>query len=147
MTTIYITRAESGWHVTFRGGNFTLCVETLKSFLSPHARAYNPTKRAWFIEEDSEARMQKWLAYARTNLGVRVEWVASEAGDEPKRPTKPHAPSKVAAYAALHLLPTAPPEVVRAAYKALAVIAHPDKPAGDTATMQTINEAYRELAA
>jgi curved DNA-binding protein CbpA len=49
-------------------------------------------------------------------------------------------------YVTLHLLPSAPPEVVKAAYKALAVLNHPDK-GGETEVMQRINDAYRRLAA
>jgi curved DNA-binding protein CbpA len=36
--------------------------------------------------------------------------------------------------------------VVKAAYKALAVLNHPDK-GGETEVMQRINDAYRRLAA
>jgi curved DNA-binding protein CbpA len=43
-------------------------------------------------------------------------------------------------------LPSAPPEVVKAAYRALAVLNHPDK-GGETEVMQRINAAYRRLAA
>jgi curved DNA-binding protein CbpA len=42
------------------------------------------------------------------------------------------------------LLPSAPPEVVRAAYKALAMKHHPDK-GGSTELMQAINQAYERL--
>lgn len=43
-------------------------------------------------------------------------------------------------YAALHLLPSAPPELVKAAHRCLAKLAHPDK-GGDVVTMQRINAA------
>ncbi len=148
MTNIYITNAPSGWHVTFKGGDFRLTVETLKSFLPPHSRAYNPTTRAWFIDETAEASFHKWLSYARTDLGCRVEWVAGDetSSDTHERTRKPHTPAKVDPFATLHLLPTAPPEVIRAAYKALAVKLHPDKPTGDTQAMQRLNQAYKQLS-
>jgi hypothetical protein len=47
-------------------------------------------------------------------------------------------------YRALHLLPTAPPPVIDAAYKALARLHHPDL-GGDTTAMQRINAAYDRL--
>lgn len=48
-------------------------------------------------------------------------------------------------YSTLHLLPNAPPQVVKAAYKALATIHHPDK-GGDAFLMIKINEAYSDLS-
>ncbi len=148
MTNIYITNAPSGWYATFKGGDFRLCVETLKSFLPPHSRAYNPTTRAWFIDETAEASFHKWLAYARTNLGCRVEWVATDEtnSDAHERARKPHTSAKVDAYTTLFLLPDAPVEVVRAAYRALAMKHHPDL-GGDVRAMQTIIAAYEQLAA
>jgi hypothetical protein len=44
----------------------------------------------------------------------------------------------------LHILPSAPPEVVRAAHRALARRYHPDA-GGDTLTMQRINHAADQL--
>lgn len=55
-----------------------------------------------------------------------------------------HSEQVAAAYAALHLMESAPPEVVRAAYRALAAMHHPDK-GGDTRIMQNLNLAF-ELA-
>lgn len=47
-------------------------------------------------------------------------------------------------FAVLHLLPTAPPEVIKAVYRVLASIHHPDK-GGDMRKMQAINAAYEAL--
>jgi len=46
------------------------------------------------------------------------------------------------AFAALHLLPDAPPSVVKAARKALALLYHPDINAGDLAKMQLVNASF-----
>ena len=46
----------------------------------------------------------------------------------------------------LHLLPTAPQSVIKAAYQALAKIHHPDR-GGSVETMKKINEAYEVLKA
>ncbi len=47
-------------------------------------------------------------------------------------------------FATLHLRPTAPPELIDAAYRTLAKRFHPDR-GGDTATMQQLNGAYAAL--
>jgi hypothetical protein len=71
------------------------------------------------------------------DAGERVNW---------RQPAPlPAAPDAVAeAYAALWLRPGAPMEVVRAAYRALAALHHPDK-GGDMGTMQQLNAAYALL--
>lgn len=48
------------------------------------------------------------------------------------------------AYRRLHLLPSAPPEVIKAAWVALAKIHHPDR-GGNVERMQAINEAWAKL--
>lgn len=58
-------------------------------------------------------------------------------------PTK-HSVALVQAYAALYLLPSAPHEIVRAAYRALAHVHHPDS-GGDHSRMVEINRAYETI--
>jgi len=48
-------------------------------------------------------------------------------------------------YRALHLLPSAPPEVAKAAYRALAQIHHPDR-GGSHEAMQRVNTAWETLS-
>ena len=48
-------------------------------------------------------------------------------------------------YAVLQILPTADPVVVRAAYRALAGIHHPDLAGGSEARMRAVNEAWAVL--
>jgi curved DNA-binding protein CbpA len=50
------------------------------------------------------------------------------------------------ASARLHLLPDAPPELIKAAYRELAKLNHPDK-GGNEEAMKLLNEAYAKLAA
>lgn len=50
------------------------------------------------------------------------------------------------AHAVLYLLPDAPPEVVKAVYRALATKYHPDMPGGDDAKMAELNAAVAEIA-
>lgn len=47
-------------------------------------------------------------------------------------------------YDTLHLLPSAPWEVVKAAYKALAIIHHPDHD-GDAEVFREVTDAYKDL--
>jgi DnaJ-class molecular chaperone len=66
-----------------------------------------------------------------------------------KRKASPKTPSAqrllIKTYAALHLLPGAPMPVIKAAYRALALIHHPDK-GGSTRPMQRINAAFALLS-
>lgn len=56
----------------------------------------------------------------------------------------PNGPSPTTDHAALYVTADAPAVVIRAAYKALATLHHPDK-GGTTAQMQKINQAYDSL--
>jgi hypothetical protein len=161
MTTIHIGRVYSGYHVTFRGGDFSLCVSTLKSFIPAGLRGYTPATRQWFIDEDATNQMRRWLSYAETMTGARVEWIggATDSDSEsyadyepewtppPPPPPRPPRSKALDPHATLWLLPGAPPELVRAAFKCLATIYHPDKPTGDEEKMKELNSAYRRLAA
>jgi hypothetical protein len=49
------------------------------------------------------------------------------------------------AYASLHLLDSAPWEVVVAAYKAMSLLYHPDRTGGDDEKMKEINNAVDEI--
>jgi hypothetical protein len=147
MTTIFISRVTSGYSLTFRGGNFSPCVSTLKEFIHAYSRSYEPTTRKWCIDEDAYAQLFQWLDYAHAELGARVEWQTSSDRTREKPPEPPPAKPKAGdPYVTLHLLPSAPPEVVKAAYKALAVLNHPDK-GGDEEKMKRLNEAYGRLLA
>ncbi len=70
----------------------------------------------------------------QTFLDVEVEERARPGASSDRAP---HAGDP---YAVLHLLPSAPPELVTAAHRCLAELNHPDR-GGSTATMQAINAA------
>lgn len=59
-------------------------------------------------------------------------------------PPRPASAPPADPYAVLHLLPTAPAELVRAAYRVMAQLHHPDK-GGDDLTMKRINNAFEAL--
>ncbi len=92
--------------------------------------------------------MQAWIGYAEGTHSASVEWdITKGSGERQQHRTnsnRAHAPVNSDAYATLFLLPTAPRAVVKAAYRALADIHHPDH-GGTTLAMQTINAAYASL--
>jgi hypothetical protein len=119
---------------------FREAIEALKSHVSPSMRAWQPAAKSWHVAGDGQDSMMAWFDYCRNELGAEVSWVkAKRQGKEGRTAPKP-APDP---FAALYLLPSAPVEVVRAAYRALATIHHPDH-GGDAERMKIINAAYSE---
>ncbi len=117
---------------------FAFLIEALKDAIPAYDRTYSPASREWFIHASARHSLELWLDDAREVCGASVEW-------QPTKHERPRTASVAPdAFATLHLLPSAPPEVVRASYKALAMKHHPDK-GGDTEAMQKINEAYERL--
>ncbi len=140
--TIHITITPEGFHLTMKRltrDNFGDAIASLKRTVSPNLREYEPDTKMWFVADAARTQLDRWLGYMHVTHGVEAEWTEAESEQEPTRTPD--------AFATLHLLPTAPPEVVKAAYRALAVKLHPDKPGGDTQAMQTIIAAYEQLAA
>jgi DnaJ-domain-containing protein 1 len=123
---------------------FSFLIEALKDAIPAYDRTYSPASKEWFIHASARADLEMWLDDARAVFNAKVEWQPSKGKERPRTRTTPR--NETTAHAVLHLLPSAPPEVVRAAYKALAMKHHPDH-GGDTEAMQKINEAYRRLAA
>lgn len=124
----------------------------LKLGIKPPAfREYDPTKQRWRVHL---TRLPLALNFARRHFEqvdyrLLPEWVqmqvaAARTGSERVRPGAPASEPQESPYSVLCVLPTAPWEVVRAAYKALVMLHHPDR-GGDTETLQRINCAYTEL--
>jgi DnaJ-domain-containing protein 1 len=120
---------------------FEFLIEALKDAIPAYDRTYSPASREWFIHASARDSLDNWLDDARAVFNASVEWQPTKHEHTRAKPR-----NETTAHAVLHLLPSAPPEVVRAAYKALAMKHHPDH-GGDTEAMQKINEAYRRLAA
>ena len=151
MTTIYIAKTYSGFHVKLKSDDpqvFRECIDTLKSSIAPGQREYNPTTREWFVDEDAADRLRRWLDYCRANLYAVVEWFDGEYQDPERERTPPKRarPKPVDPYQTLHLLPSAPTELVKVAYRCLAQIHHPDH-GGDEEQMKRLNAAFKILAA
>jgi hypothetical protein len=144
--TIIITATPEGYSLKFKGmtkETFTPAIETLKRTVSPNLREYEPDTKQWFVADAARTQLDRWLGHLFVTHGVEAEWLTSD--DEYERARKPHTSAKADPFAALHLLPSAPMEVVRAAYKALAMKHHPDL-GGDTQAMQRLNQAYKQIS-
>lgn len=106
----------------------------LKSSVPYAARHWDADRKLWVIQERFVVVV---LEIARRYFRL-VELNARQqqhTGSSQKPPT---------AHAVLHLLPTAPPELVKAAFRTLAQKCHPDH-GGTTEQMQRLNQAYSEL--
>ncbi len=151
MTTIYVTQdGQQDFHTKLRSEDelaFKALIEALKNFVPPVYRRYEPTTRKWVVGEPAAESFRHWLSYARATFGAQVQWIGETYEDpEAEWTPPPPKPKAVDPYVTLHLLPSAPPEVVKAAYRALAVLNHPDK-GGDEEKMKRLNEAYGRLLA
>ena len=153
MTTIFITKASDGALAIRLSSHdtdtFKMMIEALKDYVPACNRVYVPERKTWRIDGYAHDCLQGWLAYARSTFNARIEWIG-ETYEDPEaewKPPKRERPKAGDPYQTLHLLPSAPPEVVKAAYRALATLHHPDKPGGDGERMKVINDAYRRLAA
>jgi len=152
MTKIYIAKTPDGAHTVRLSSRdadtFKMMIEALKDYVSSSNRVYVPERKTWRVDAGAHDELHAWLAYARATFDARIEWIGGAADADPEREwTPPSKPKAVDPYTALWLLPGAPLEVIRAAYKALATLHHPDKPSGDDEKMKAINSAYQQLAA
>ena len=122
-------------------------VEELKLMVPKQWRGWDATTKEWFIHVEGEGLLAAVLASTlkrslRTLLG---EDQRREAPPPPPPPRQPPPSSEVARYfEILHLLESAPDEVVQAARKALAARHHPDR-GGSTEQMARINDAVDRI--
>jgi len=78
-------------------------------------------------------------------VNERLTWSNDDDDWDDDEPSTPPPLRKTdPSYATLHLLPSAPPELVDAAYRCLARLHHPDT-GGSTTTMQRLNAAHGAL--
>ena len=153
MTTITIFRTLGGSYSVkvkaLEPDLFRAAITTLKTFVPVANRSYNPTEKLWTIDEYGKDCLNRWVDYCRLNLKAEIQWLdpAASGHSEQRTPPPPRRnPTSADAFKALHLLPSAPASVVRAAYKALACEVHPDKPGGDAETMKRVNSAFEFLS-
>lgn len=138
-------------------------VERIKEIPSQQ-RKYDPGLRCWFISNEALALDllaelpqfvfggEKYHEGRPAWLAERSEWITRRGWDRKEQGRKRardgrqpfQAGEVVGPYAVLNLTNAAPPELVAAAYRALAKLHHPDA-GGDEDTMKAINAAYEEL--
>jgi DnaJ-domain-containing protein 1 len=114
-----------------------ILIAVLKERIPRSCRTYNPKTKSWTVSGGWQDRAVNLL------LGVfpdaQVEHPRSDRGTETVGQIDD-------AHAELHLLSSAPPELIEAAYRVLAKQHHPDA-GGGTVTMQRLNTAYAVLKA
>ncbi len=136
---IKVTHTSEGYGVKISSADsnaFTYAIDELKNTVPPSYRTYDPTRKIWTIT-DSDC-LNDWLYETRRAYTVEVNYA------DAYQPPPPPKQQIVSPFTTLHLLPSAPPELVKAAYKTLARIYHPDA-SGDSAKMIAINRAYETL--
>jgi hypothetical protein len=116
------------------------CIAALKDLIQARCRAWDPGARTWRVNNCCAPRAAEILSWW-FELEVLVE-----DGAHDSRTCLHHVADEWPAHAALHLLPDAPPELVDAAYRALAKVHHPDH-GGRHEDMVVINQAYEKLTA
>jgi hypothetical protein len=121
-------------------------IDDLKAAIPYPFRDWNPARKVWTVAP----------AYADLALEILLHHfptadVPGRSGEAGRSRSHSHVPPgprplrhRDARYAVLHLLPSAPPELIEGAYRILARLHHPDR-GGSTAAMQEINEAIADL--
>lgn len=119
-------------------------VSWVKDNVPQEARSYDESEKSWYIGESYAAKV---IAYASTRFpgfhmlpgkrGYEDMFGGHRTFTQPPPVFRP--PSH---YATLYVTHNAPPAVIKAAYKALARLYHPDGGTGDTAKMQELNAAF-----
>lgn len=113
-------------------------IENLKLHIPASFRSYDAERKAWTVE-GSMAGIAVNLVRA---VYPMVTIIPYRAADEPPAPTPIRSVDR--AFRVLHLLPSAPPELIEGAYKIIAKRVHPDR-GGDAAAMRALNEAVALL--
>lgn len=141
-----LERDDSGWLVGFRCGDqdrFWRTVEEIKERIPQWGRQYVPEERCWWVDGGFLSRIAA-LFVNYDLMRAQADRGSTQSRSDNRGPTPKTTPDGVnRAFAELHLLSSAPTEVVKAAYKAMALLNHPDH-GGDTERMKRINLAYEQ---
>lgn len=131
---------------------FVELVRALKQRVPAPDRCFDPYEKWWTVRARGRQAFAAWLRDRVAADQRRYEGVDPEELFAPeRRPPPPPPPSPRGApsggsspYDVLMLRPGAPPALVKAAYRVLAQLHHPDR-GGTTAVMQRLNAAYEAL--
>lgn len=127
-----VTRTDYGAELRFPYNAWI--VDSLKSLIPVGYRAWDPDAHCWTVEEP----------YVDQAIGILRQVHKAVRIDDQRIPRAGATSGEGNSYATLHLLPTAPKELVDAAYRCLARLYHPDT-GGNTTKMQALNLAYEHL--
>ena len=120
-------------------------IDAFKREIPHEYRCWEKGHKMWRVSPEYAFEVQNLLTFY---YGGFQTVRPAELGLEPEAGHRRAAPApeqqKRSPYEVLHLRESAPPELVRAAYKCLALLHHPDK-GGSLADMQAINGAYEVL--
>lgn len=114
-------------------------VDAIKLQVPPSHREWSPGTKTWFVRSPYDTTATRILSFY---------FPGAEVGGKPaERPlfSPPDQCRCDADHRALFVCQNAPDEVVKAAYRALAKLNHPDA-GGDHSRMQIINIAYERIA-
>ena len=114
-------------------------IDQIKACVPGFGRSYDPATRVWSVHAP-------WAAQAIAILEAAFGEVPIQRAQRAEPQFGRGRTGREALYAELHLLPSAPSQLVTGAYKILAKLHHPDH-GGDTAAMQRINRAFDQLKA
>jgi len=140
MSTVYVTTVHDG--VEIKGPYNEDFKEALKQHIPWQFREWRPEKKVWWVRSD-------YIADAITICNHYYDHVVRSSYEHeekppPPPPKRPSSKQYKGPHATLYLLPEAPTEVVKAAYRALSKKLHPDL-GGSNGEMQELNRAYKEI--
>ncbi len=135
---------------------FREALEGFKWWVPAYHRNYNSAWKTWYCKPEAYPQLHEWIKQVREAFGAKIEgmegpwteyrkpnWQGSYDAPPPRKPRGVE--SEHEAYQVLCLTPAAPPQLIKAAYKTLAVIHHPDVTKDDGENMRRINAAFEVL--
>ncbi|MDQ3695452.1 MAG: J domain-containing protein [Chloroflexota bacterium] len=110
-------------------------VQSIKDTILSYDREWNPSLKQWLVAPP-------WIETARRILASAFGECRVSGNQDRPEPTPIRSIDR--AYRVLHLLPTAPPELIEASYRIVAKRVHPDC-GGDAEAMRQLNAAIALL--
>ena len=141
-------------------GRFLRIKENFKErFSRDSGRAFDDATKAWsvpvgqyyhlctWLDRCFDSDDQDWGEEGATSRGYGSRSYSGGRSSYGRYQQQASTSTVEAAFAALHLLPSAPPELVQAAHRTLVKIHHPDVAGGDGQRMVQINLALERIRA
>lgn len=154
---VRLDRSGLGWKLKFvcdAEASFRDTVQGIKDRVPVYARKWMPDEKVWWIEDGYLARVgglfSNYTSMRYTQQAHGAWWdsdgehddAAHQSSSSPPRSHAVSMPPEVAkAYATLYVTADAPPEVVKASYRACAALYHPDH-GGSLEHMKLVNLAF-----